>query len=64
MMPILNLISEQMEKNGLKTKVVLLVIQVVLPFGLYLALKAESGLLAALLAVPLLLSMALLMWLG
>ncbi len=63
-MPILNLIAEQMKKNGLKTKVVLLVIQVLIPFGLYLALRAEIELLAALLAAPLLLSMLYLIWQG
>lgn len=50
--------------TGLSTRGILLLVQIALPFGLYFALRSESGLTAGLIAGAYLLSMLYLVWQG
>jgi hypothetical protein len=63
-MPILDLISEKKKNGGVMLKAILLVAQIALPFALYLALRCDSGWVAILIAVLILLGMILQVWLG
>lgn len=60
-----NSIDKEKQKNlRASLRVVLLVLQILLPFGLYLGLQWNSRPLAILMAVLIGLSMAFLVWLG
>ena len=50
--------------DNLKVRTILLLVQILLPFGLYLALQWESTLAAGLIAGVFTISMGLLVWLG
>lgn len=55
---------KEKRKGRLWVRGILLIVQVLLPFGLYFALRWESSLAAALIAGGFLLSMLYLVWLG
>lgn len=57
-------ITLQQQKKSLGVRGALLIIQIMLPFGLYLALRGSSSLAAVLIAVAIFLSVLFLVWLG
>ena len=63
-MPVKNEITLQKFRKSLNVRGILLLVQVLLPFGLYFALRASSSLVAALIAAGFILSMLFLVWLG
>jgi hypothetical protein len=63
-MPGTDRISPEKRTVSLKARAVLLILQVVLPFILYLTLKWENPVPAALVAAVFVLSMLYLVWLG
>ena len=60
----LNDLPHQQRKKSLRVRGVLLIVQILLPFGLYFALRSSSSLAGALIAAAFLLSMLFLVWLG
>lgn len=54
----------QKPMDNLRVRTILLLVQILLPFGLYLALQWESPLAAGLIAGVFTISMGLLVWLG
>jgi len=56
--------EKTMEKSKLKARILLLALQVILPFGLYLAMQMGSQALMLVIAALLGLSMLVLVWLG
>lgn len=54
----------EQRKKSLRVRGILLIVQILLPLGLYFALRGSSSLTAALIAVVFCLSMLFLVWLG
>jgi hypothetical protein len=63
-MPEQNQITLQQRKKSLGVRGALLIVQILLPFGLYLALRGSNSLAAVLIAAGFFLSMLFLVWLG
>jgi hypothetical protein len=59
-----NIYSINKRTRGLVVRGALLIIQILLPFGLYFALRSAHGLAAGLIATLFLISMLILVWLG
>lgn len=63
-MPRTNIFSNKNRRGSLKVRGALLIGQILLPFGLYFALRWELSLAAALISAVFFLSMIFLVWLG
>jgi len=63
-MPEKNVFNHQALKKNLSLRGILLILQILLPFGLYLALQSTNNLAAALIAAVFTFSMFFLVWLG
>ena len=63
-MPEQNHITLQQRKKSLETRGALLIVQILLPFGLYLALRGFKSLVAVFIAATFFVSMLFLVWLG
>lgn len=56
--------THRRQRGNFKVRAVLLLLQILLPFGLYFAIRIESLVPAGLLAAAFLISMGVLLWLG